>query len=319
MISWIAWLLSFRIDAGVVNGFEFIASAGPALAAMIVSSILRPEPSGVSMGKRWRWFALIAILALAAMAVLRLWLAAGLITVAGRGTTAVAYPTLTALLLDIVAATVVAFVLSGVHSPRQGVRELLHSLDVRGQPVRWYWWAIAVGFYPLVIVLGNAITAGVGLPQPAPNATGLWYWLVLDALIMSLYGLFGGGGLEEPGWRGFALPWLQKRYSPLLASLILAVIWAFWHWPLLQVGPLDMVLYLVLEVAPLAILFTAVFNRSGGSLPIVMLLHVSINMTGMILPVSILATSVWKLLIVALALWMWRSPHMFSYRQVENK
>jgi hypothetical protein len=64
--------------------------------------------------------------------------------------------------------------------------------------------AIAVGLYPVIIVLGNAISAGVGLPEPALKATGLWYWLALDVLLTYLLFLFYGGGLEEPGWRGFA-------------------------------------------------------------------------------------------------------------------
>ena len=319
-----AWLLNYRVDLGTVNGFGIIGSTSPALAALIVSALLRPEPSGVPAGKRWRLFVIVGILALAVMAALRLWLAAGLVTDSSIGPTAVAYPSLTAFLVDVLAAAVVAFILSGVHSPRQGVRNLLHSLNPGCQPLRWYWWAIAVGLYPVVFALGNAISAGVGLPVPAPKATGQWYWLAFDALIMFLYYLFGGGGLEEPGWRAFALPFLQKRHSPLRSSVILAVIWTFWHWPMFwpvvpEGGPLVMVFYLLQIVAPLAILFTAVFNLTGGSLPIAILLHTSINTADIFLPASTVATSLWMLLILGMAFLMWRSPRMFSYPQVENK
>lgn len=308
-----AWLLD-RIDLGTVNGFGIIGSASPALAAMIVSAILRPEPSGVPAGKRWRSFGITGILALAVMAVMRLWFAAGLVTVAGIDATAV-YPNPTAFLADVLAAVVVAFILSGVHSPRQGVRDLLRTLDPRRHPVRWYWWAIAVGLYPAIVALGNAICAGLGLPRPAPIASGPWYGLALNGLILSVYYLFGGGGLEEPGWRGFALPTLQKRYSPLVSSLIVAVMWAFWHWHYfwfgeLPGGPLGMVFYLLLEIAPFAILFTAVFNRTGGSLPIAIVLHAAINITPIFLPpASSLEFSIATgLLIFIAAVCMWRSP-----------
>jgi membrane protease YdiL (CAAX protease family) len=154
--------------------------------------------------------------------------------------------------------------------------------------------------------------------EPAPNATRLGYWLALDVLLSYLIYLFHGGGLEEPGWRGFALPLLQKRYSPLRSSLILAVIWAIWHWPSFlfeyQVGLLATVLYSLQTVAPLAILFTAVFNLTGGNLPIAILLHVSINITGTYLPPSTLATGLWMLLILGVAVWMWRSPQTLSFR-----
>ncbi len=318
-ISWIAWLLDSRLNLGVVSGFGIIGSTGPALAAMIVSAILRPEPSGVPAGKRWRLFALTGILALALMAARRLWITPEWLAVAGTVTTGAAYPSVMAFLVDVLAAAIVAFILAGVHAPRQGVRDLLHSLDPRYRPVRWYWWAIAVGLYPAVLVLGNAISAGLRLPGPAPIAGGVWYWLALDALLTYLYLLIGGGGLEEPGWRGFALPLLQKRFSPLRSSLVLAVIWAFWHWHVWQSGPLSMALYLLLVVAPLAVLFTAVFNRTGGSLPIVILMHASINLTSFFLPESTFANGLWILLILAVALWMWRAPQRFSPPQVEHQ
>jgi membrane protease YdiL (CAAX protease family) len=317
-ITWPGWFLS-RIDLGVVNGFGVIGSAGPALAAMIVSALLRPEPSGVPAGKRWRLFGIIGIVTLALMAVRRLWITPEWSAVAGNVTTAAAYPSIIAMVVDVLAAAVVALCLSGILSPRQGVRDLLHSLDPRSQPVRWYWWVIALGLYPGFIALGNAISALLGIQPAAPGATGLGYWLLLDVLLTYVVLLFHGGGLEEPGWRGFALPLLQRRYSPLRSSLILAVLWAFWHWPVLQGGLLGMVMYLVLVVAPLAILFTAVFGWTRGSLPIAMLLHVSINVSPIFLPESSLATNLWLLLIVGLAFWMWRSPRRFLYRPLEHE
>jgi membrane protease YdiL (CAAX protease family) len=318
-ITWITWPLNNRFDLGTVNGFGIISLAGPALSAMIVSALLKPEPSATLAGRRWRLFAILSSLALAVMAVVRLWVAADEVSVAGIVLTTAAYPSLVAFLIDVLAAGVVAFIFSGVYSPRSGVRELLHSLNPRSRPVRWYWWATALGLYPFVIVLGNAISAGLGLPGPTSKVTGSWYGLVLDVLIMFPYFLFAGGGLEEPGWRGFALPILQKRYSPLNASLILSVIWAFWHWPMLRGGVLSMIFYVSLVVAPLGILFTIVFNRTGGSLPIAILLHTSINLTEQYLPTSTLAMGIWILLILGLAFWMWRAPQIFLDREEENK
>jgi membrane protease YdiL (CAAX protease family) len=321
-ISWTAWFSAYLVDLGAVNGFGIIAGAGPALAAMLVSALQKPESSGIPTGRRWQLFALIAILAFGVMAFRRMWIVEGLVTVTGRTVTAVAYPTIAPFLVDILAAVVIAFFLSGVYASRQGVRDLLHSLDPFSQPVRWYWWAIAVGFYPFIIFLGNALSAWLGFPEPAPHATGEWYWLALDALFTFLLVLLGGGGLEEPGWRGFALPLLQKRYSPLRSSLLLAVMWAFWHWPIFWLGysdggPLGVFFFLI-GVSPLAILFTAVFNWTRGSLPIVILVHTSINVTPIFLPASALAPGLLMLLILGLAFWMWRSPQKFLLPQAED-
>ena len=320
-ISWTAWLSLYLVDLGAVNGFSIIAGAGPAMAAMLISALQKPEPSGIPTGKRWQLFALITILAFGVMALRRMWIVEGLVTVAGRTVTAVAYPTIGALLVDILAAAVVALFLSSVHSPRQGVRDLLYSFDPFVQPVRWYWWPIAVCFYPVIIFLGHTISAGLGFPEPARNVTGQWYWVTLDALVTFLFVLLGGGGLEEPGWRGFALPLLQKRYSPLRSSLLVAVMWTFWHWPMFWFGYYDGgplgVFFFLIGVAPLAILFTAVFNWTRGSLPIVILLHTSINVTPIFLPASMLAPGLLMLLILGLVLWMWRAPETFSTPNVE--
>jgi membrane protease YdiL (CAAX protease family) len=91
--------------------------------------------------------------------------------------------------------------------------------------VRWYLVVLAIVF---VIYLPSVI---VGLLNgPIPTAS-----LVFTSLVwfipMFLYTLLASG-LEEPGWRGYALPNLQTRHNARKASLILGIIWGIWHWPI---------------------------------------------------------------------------------------
>ena len=322
-ITWIAWLLANLIDLGASNAFSILGGAGPALSGLIVSAVRRPESSGVPAGRRLRLFCITGLLIMVLLAVRRLWFAQALVSIVGRPNRLLAYPGIMAFLADLLAAGVLALFFSGVDSPLQGVRDYLRSLDPRRQPVRWYWCLAAAGLYPAIVLLGNLIWSAFGIPLPAPQAAGTWYWLGLDVVLMFLYVMLGGGGLEEPGWRGFALPLLVKRYSPFRCSLILAVIWAFWHWPLFWLGysaggPFGVVLF-TLGAIPLSMFFTAVYNLSDGSLPLLILLHTSFNITAIYLAPSTLATGLWTLLMLVIAVWMWRQPEAFSLRLPENE
>jgi len=330
LISWIGWTLSDKIDLGLANGFGVIGSAGPALAAIIVSVFQKPEPSGIPGGKRWRLFGIISFLAMVVMVARRLWVTPEWLLVANTEFKSATYPSLLAVLVDAIAALVVGLILSGVFSSRVGVCELLHSLGQPIKTVKWYWWLIAVGLCPFVFLLSKIISSVFGMTPPLAIGASSWSVIVLDMLLAFLYLLIGGGGLEEPGWRGYALTSLQRRFGPISSSLILTVIWGLWHIPFfvwigggvqggfLGIG-LNLLIYLVTDIFPTVIIFTAIYNCTGGSLPIVMILHGCINTTfNMIQPIPILFTYIWFLLGLIVLLWMWRSPQTFLRHQ-ENE
>ncbi|MEU3169407.1 CPBP family intramembrane glutamic endopeptidase, partial [Streptosporangium sp. NPDC006930] len=92
------------------------------------------------------------------------------------------------------------------------------------------------------------------------------------------------GLAEEPGWRDFALPRLQRRFGPLGGTFILGPLWALWHLPLFMSewgGWPDVTWMRVGEFFVFCCVFgvvvTWVFNRTGQSLPLIMLLHVGVN------------------------------------------
>jgi membrane protease YdiL (CAAX protease family) len=89
-----------------------------------------------------------------------------------------------------------------------------------------------------------------------------------------------GGGQEELGWRGFALPALQERYDALIASVVIGIVWAVWHLPAFAFSipgyTGSFALYTLLVVG-ISIVLTWLYNSSGGSVLLAMLLHGGIN------------------------------------------
>jgi membrane protease YdiL (CAAX protease family) len=115
--------------------------------------------------------------------------------------------------------------------------------------------------------------------------------LLGSIILFFLYNVIYGGLSEEPGWRGFALPRLQARFSPLGSSLILGVIWAVWHAPgrfggIESKSISDTIAEWFLIVL-VTIIFTWLFNRTKGSILVTALIHPVMNTTGNFLNASI--------------------------------
>jgi len=198
---------------------------------------------------------------------------------------------------------------------RSGLREL-GSRMIRWR-VRWYWYAAALGIPLTVLLVTVGLNVALGAGAPSLGATSLSTILMVFAvrLIDPLDGPLG----EEPGWRGFALPGLQGGRSPLVATMILAVLVVGWHLPLffIEEGGLQPSVVLGGLLGPFAFTFVAtwLFNHTGGSVLMTIVMHAA---EGTIRPNELWAASaaqlqagllysvVWCAVVIGLVIFDWR-------------
>lgn len=177
--------------------------------------------------------------------------------------------------------TVSAFIMTAVTEGKAGIGRLLR---------RYVLWRVGVPWYLLVLIVVPVLQLLVFLSLPEGQAFvrhWLAFWPVYPISFINILFL-GGPFLEEPGWRGFALPRLQPRFGPLWGPLLLGVFWTFWHLPLFFIpgfngagtGVVGISLALAaffMGVLAISIVFTWVFNNTRGSVLLAILLHTSIN------------------------------------------
>src|SRR5581483_8182310 len=99
--------------------------------------------------------------------------------------------------------------------------------------------------------------------------------------------IFGSPLGEEPGWRGFALPRLQRQMGPLKGTLLLGILWALWHAPLAfftvwglnyqRGGIVPGFLLFTLTAISYSVIMTWLFNNTRGSLFLAIMFHSAVD------------------------------------------
>ena len=169
-----------------------------------------------------------------------------------------------------------AILLTGLFEGRAGLRVLFARLDPRRCHPVWYL-VVFGGFLGLTAAAGW-IGFLVGGPAPVWHVSG-----AAGALAGGLF-LDPGPLGEELGWRGFALPRMLRRWTPLTASLILGVIWGVWHLPAFYVSTLGQSQLsfpiFILGATSLSVVTCWLFLKSKGSVLIAILTHLMANHAG---------------------------------------
>lgn len=210
--------------------------------------------------------------------------------------------------------SIAGIVLTGLVYGRAGFRDLLARMRRWRVGARWY--AVALLTAPLLVtgtLLAFSLTSHEFIPRiftSSDKATLLLFGIG--------WGLVGGGLLEELGWTGFAVPTLRMRYGVLSTGLIVGLLWGVWHFLVAFWGSgtssgelslsiyLPAVLFYVGSLPAYRVLMVWVYDRTGESMLVAMLMHASFSASMLILQPLALALVpglTWNLVLAA-SLWV---------------
>jgi membrane protease YdiL (CAAX protease family) len=205
-----------------------------------------------------------------------------------------------ALLGPAVAALLVTAWITG----RAGTSDLLARIARWRMPIRW--WAATLS--PLAFLsVALAVAAAIG---KLPHAGDFGRYSGLPAIGVGgvvLFTVVGGLG-EETGWRGFALPLLQRRYGALVAALLITLLWALWHLPFFltvdgfrHASPVAVVGF-VFGIGCGSIVLTWLYNGTNGSILACAIWHGLYNVTTATVAAGGIIAAVTSTLVVVLAM-----------------
>jgi hypothetical protein len=164
-----------------------------------------------------------------------------------------------------------------------GVRALLGHLLATRFPLRWWvvaTWVLGLIFLAVSVIIGASLSLG---------ETMAWLVTRWPVVLLPVFGvanaLLGAGPIgEEIAWRGYLQPRLIDRWSPARSSVVLGLIWSFWHLPAFFIPDwrhgLDLPLYVVLyPVSTIVISYGMYYlwKNTGGSLLAAVLFHGCLN------------------------------------------
>ena len=197
-------------------------------------------------------------------------------------------------LIGLFAPALAGLIVAGSADGQAGIREILARLLIWRFGVRWY--IVALGLIPAIFVVAAlATTVLTGLDFGHVFGSNPWYFVVASFVFLMV--ITSG---EEIGWRGVALSRLEATLGGgFRASLVLGVMWGFWHLPLYLLpgqSAFPFVLFLLLTVG-LSILYSVLFKRTQGSLLAAVLLHSSTDIMPRVMQIAEFTPLIWAIIV----------------------
>ena len=196
---------------------------------------------------------------------------------------------------------VILLLIIGIYSPT--ISAILNSAMIGGWPavkdlikkyflwrVKIVWYIASILLFPLVYLLS---VFAYMISNGSIGSIGSINYGALPVIPVLVFVSFFLGPLgEELGWRGFLLPFLERKYGVIKGSIVIGITWTFWHAPLFWANSgtaisgypvtfFSVIIYLIF-ITGASFIFTWLYRRTNGSILLSILLHLSMNASGLI-------------------------------------
>ncbi len=172
-----------------------------------------------------------------------------------------------------------------------------------------YWYLVVLAGPFLLCLAAEVVAAGIAGREVRFNGVGLSEEFPEFGLVsFFLFNLFFYGFGEETGWRGFALPVLQRRHNQFIAATLLTLFWAGWHIPLFFYRPGYMGMDLVgiagwvVSLWTGSLLLSWLYNSTRGSILIVSIFHATVDLAFFSAATDATTTNIMGFLLTTLAI-----------------
>ena len=174
-----------------------------------------------------------------------------------------------------------AMIMIWITEGKEKVKEWLKHLFFNKINFKWFIYVLVI---PIIIGIATMVLFNL-VSQEKINFSYSSTFFAYPIFIVFIALL--GGGQEEPGWRGFALPNLLKHNNPLISSFLVGLMWTFWHIPLFLIpgsaqNSIPFVWYLINTMA-ISIIFTVIYLKIKNIVPF-MIFHAGLNALGNYIP-----------------------------------
>lgn len=205
--------------------------------------------------------------------------------------------------LAVYAPAIGAFIIVAYAGGLAGLKRFLRRALLWRSTAAWY--AFLIIGVPLIFIIGSAIRGNL-LTEPFP-------FMSFQSLLAALALAAIKGPMEEFGWRGFALPLLQRKLVPIWAGMVLGVIWGLWHFPAFllsgtQQSEWSFAAFFAGCLA-ISVIATALFNRTSGSILLSALFH--FQLMNPIFPDAQPYDTYLLIIVASLVVW-WNRKDMFT-------